>query len=90
LKRVNSWREWLKSLIHAAISGGTAAISTSIVAPETFNFGEGLGKLLSVSGISAIVSMSKFLSTNPFPERREVDVPISHTDRRNNDSGKAE
>ena len=88
MKRVNSWREWLKSLIHAAISGGTAAISTSIVAPETFNFGEGLNKLLTVAMISAIVSMSKFLSTNPFPERRKSDELFLHASRRRDDSGK--
>lgn len=88
MTRVTSWREWLKSLIHAAISGGTAAISTSIVAPETFNFGEGLNKLLTVAGISAIVSMSKFLSANPFPERRESDELFLHAGRRRDDSGK--
>ena len=80
MKRVNNWREWLKGLIHATISGGTAAISTSIVAPETFNFGDGLKKLLMVAGFSAIVSMSKFLSTNPFPESTELDEQILKAD----------
>lgn len=69
MKKITDWKAWLKGLIHAGISGGTAAISTSIVAPETFNFGEGLSKLLSVAGISAIVSMSKFLSVYPFPDK---------------------
>lgn len=67
-KQITSWRAWVKGLIHAGISGGTAAISTSVVAPDTFNFGEGLGKLISVAAISAIVSISKFLTTNPFPD----------------------
>lgn len=69
-KKITDWRAWLKGLIHAGISGGTAAISTSIVAPETFNFGDGLGRLLSIAGISAIVSISKFLSAYPFPEEK--------------------
>lgn len=67
-RQITNWRAWIKGLIHAGISGGTAAISTSIVAPETFNFGEGLNKLVSVALISAIVSISKFLSAYPFPE----------------------
>lgn len=67
-RQITNWRAWIKGLIHAGISGGTAAISTSIVAPETFNFGEGLNKLVSVALISAIVSISKFLSVYPFPE----------------------
>jgi hypothetical protein len=72
MKNMNSWRSWIKGLIGAGISGGTAAISTSVVAPETFNFGDGLGKLLSVAGISAIVSIAKFLSTYPFPDAAEL------------------
>ena len=71
MKKITDWRSWLKGLIHAGISGGTAAISTSIVAPDTFNFGNGLSKLISVAAISAIVSISKFLSTNPFPDKEE-------------------
>lgn len=80
MKRINSWREWLKSLIHATISGGAAAISTSAVAPETFNFGAGLNKLLFVIGFSAVISMSKFLAVNPFPERSELDEQILNAD----------
>lgn len=59
---------WLRGLIGAGISGATTAISTSIVAPETFNFGDGLNKLLTIAGVSAIVSICKYLSTKPVPE----------------------
>lgn len=59
---------WLKGLIHAGISGSTAAISTALVAPETFNFSNGLSKLLTVAGVSAIVSIAKYLSAKPLPE----------------------
>lgn len=72
MQKITNWKAWVKGLIHAGISGGTAAISTSIVAPETFNFGDGLNKLFSVAGISAIVSISKFLSAYPFPEGEKL------------------
>lgn len=65
---LNDWKVWLKGLLHAGISGGTVAISTTLVAHDTFNFGEGLGKLLSVVGASALVSIGKYLSTKPMPE----------------------
>ena len=51
---LNDWTVWLKGLIHAGISGGTVAISTAVIAPETFNFGEGLHKLLYAAGISRL------------------------------------
>lgn len=62
---------WLKGLINAGISGGTVAISTMVIAPETFNFQNGLSKLLYAAGISAIVSIAKYLSINPTP----IDLP---------------
>ena len=65
---VKDWSVWLKGLIGAGISGGTAAISTSLVAPETFNFGNGLKKLITVTVVSAVVSMAKYLSSKPMPE----------------------
>lgn len=65
---IKDWSVWLKGLIGAGISGGTVVVSTIIVAPETFNFGEGLSKLLSVMAASAIVSIAKYLSSKPLPE----------------------
>lgn len=65
---LNDWKVWFKGLIHAGISGGTVAISTTLVSPETYNFHDGLGKLLTVAGASAIISIAKYLSTKPIPE----------------------
>lgn len=59
---------WIKGLIGAGISGATAAISTSLVAPETFNFGSGLKKLGTVCLVAFVVSIAKYLSTKPLPE----------------------
>ena len=69
---IKDWSVWLRGLIGAGISGGTAAISTSLVAPETFNFSNGLKKLITVTIVSTIVSMAKYLSAKPIPE----DLPV--------------
>lgn len=61
-------RIWAKGLIHAGISGGTVVFSTMIIDPQTFNFGEGLPNLFKAAGISAIVSIAKYLSANPMPK----------------------
>lgn len=67
MQKLKDVRSWLRGLVHAGISGGTVAISTTLVAHDTFNFSDGLQNLLSVAGISAIVSIAKYLSTNPLP-----------------------
>jgi len=66
--RITTWRAWLKGVIGAGISGGAVAISTSVLAPGTFNFGEGLGNLIKAAFISAGVSIAKFLITYPLPD----------------------
>lgn len=65
---IEDWNVWLKGLIGAGISGATAGISTSLIAPETFNFGEGLKKLIAVVCASTIVSIGKYLTIKPLPE----------------------
>lgn len=61
-------RIWAKGLINAGISGGTVVFSTMVIDPQTFNFGDGLSNLLKAAGISAIVSIAKYLSNNPMPK----------------------
>ena len=64
----NDWIVWLKGLIGAGISGGTAAISTMVVAPETFNLQAGIHKLWIVAVASFVISIAKYLQSKPFPE----------------------
>ena len=61
-------RTWLHSLIAAAIGGGANAITVVIVDPVNFNFTTGLGKVLSVAGVSALVSVALFLKQSPLPD----------------------
>jgi hypothetical protein len=61
------WNKWLVGLINAGISAGASAITVSIVDPENFNFSTGIYKLGTVVGVTAIVSMAKYLVQNPLP-----------------------
>jgi hypothetical protein len=61
------WRHWVKGLISATIGGAANGVTALIVAPESFNFGDGLSKLGSVMGAAAIVSVSMYLKQSPLP-----------------------
>jgi hypothetical protein len=69
----NPWA-WLHGLISAGVGGSATAISTIIVAPETFNFKEGLAKLGTVAAVSAIVSVAMYLKQSPLPPIVEEDT----------------
>jgi hypothetical protein len=79
------WSGWLLGIMGAIISGGAAAIGGGtgavMIDSQTFNIGNGgtahLLQLMAVSFvISALVSLAKFLQTNPVPQ------PYSGQDRR--------
>lgn len=67
MSRLKSWEMWVKGLIAAIIGGAANAVTTVIVAPETFNFQEGLGKLGAVVASSSIVSAALYLKQSPVP-----------------------
>lgn len=62
-----NWQLWTKGLFSAAIGGAATAISTMVIAPETFNFHEGLSKLGAVAGVSALVAVANYLKQSPLP-----------------------
>jgi len=64
---LTDWRNWLRGLIGAFIQGGATSISTMIVDPQTFNIGDGLGNVMMVSLVSAIVGAALFLQKKPIP-----------------------
>jgi hypothetical protein len=63
----NTTRIWLHSLIAAAVSGAGNGISVMIVSPADFNLQSGLGKLLQVFVVGAIVGLALFLKQSPLP-----------------------
>lgn len=58
---------WAKGLLSAVIGGCANAIVLAIADPNTFNLGEGLGKLSTVTITSAIVSAAMYLKQSPLP-----------------------
>jgi hypothetical protein len=62
---------WVKGLLAAGIGGAANAITLQIVDPADFNFGAGLGKLISVAGASALVAVALYLKQSPLPNGKE-------------------
>ena len=58
---------WIKGIISAAIGGAANSVSAIAIAPETFNFNEGLNKLGLMAGIGAIVAVANYLKQSPLP-----------------------
>ena len=65
---MKNWQIWLRGLISAGIGGASTAITTMIVAPDTFNLETGKQKLIAVAGVSAIVAVANFLKQSPLPD----------------------
>jgi hypothetical protein len=62
------WMTWLKGIITALITGFMTALTTLVVAPETFNATpEGVKKTLIVAGVSAALSVANYLKQSPLP-----------------------
>ncbi len=68
LAKFKSPATWLHGLIATTISGAAHAGAGFIVAPQTFNLGEGLIKLLELAFISGLISAFAYLQTSPLPE----------------------
>jgi hypothetical protein len=67
MSRLKDIRVWLRGLVAAIIGGAANAVTTVIVAPETFNFQTGKSKLLAVATASAIVNAAMYLKQSPVP-----------------------
>ena len=61
-------RTWVRSLIATAINGFASGVILIVAAPETFNLGTGLEKLLGTSTVFAIVGLANFLKQHPLPD----------------------
>jgi hypothetical protein len=62
------WQTWLKGLCSAVISGAANAVTGVVVAPETFNFQEGLHKLGALVGVGAVIGLAGYLKQSPLPQ----------------------
>ena len=59
--------KWLYGLFSAAIGAAANAIPLMIVDPATFNINEGLHRVFTVAGISALVAVAMYLKQSPLP-----------------------
>lgn len=60
-------KAWAYGLFSAMIGAAANTVTVMIVAPETFNLTDGLGKVLSVAGVSALVAAANYLKQSPLP-----------------------
>jgi hypothetical protein len=65
-------RKWFYGLFSTAISAAANTVVVIIAAPETFNVDEGLGKLLSVTGVSFFFAIANYLKQSPLPAGTSV------------------
>ena len=80
VKRLSkSARLWLHGLGAALVSGGAGGMSASLganlIAPETFNIQDGIGKMLALAGmvaaVSAVNGVAAYLKQSPLPPPEE-------------------
>lgn len=81
--KVTAWRPWVRGLLTTVISGVAhsiiGALSSIVIAPDTFNFDGGFHKLIQITVMtgtfSALVSLMTFLQKSPIPEEIDVQEP---------------
>ena len=66
---MTSFKQWVHGLAAAVIGGGASAVTVVIVAPDQFNLFDpaALNRLISVVGVSALVSAALYLKQSPLP-----------------------
>ena len=58
---------WMRGLIGAFIQAAATSITTTIVAPESFNFGDQINNTLTIVVVSGVVGAALFLQKKPLP-----------------------
>lgn len=61
------WANWIKGILSAAIGGAANTIVAAGIAPDTFNFGDGLPKLMMMAGAGALLAVANYLKQSPLP-----------------------
>lgn len=71
------WRNWVRGVIGAAIGSASNSVAAVVIAPESFNFHDGLSKLGEFAAYSAIIGAAMWLKQHPVPD--ETVLPASTT-----------
>lgn len=61
------WKDWIYGLVGAVINAVANSATIVIIAPESFNFQEGLPKLLNASIVFGILGAALYLKQKPLP-----------------------
>ena len=62
---MNNLKKWLIGALNAALNGAATGVTTVVIAPETFNLQEGLGRLGTVVAVSAIFGLASYIQKSP-------------------------
>lgn len=79
-------RLWLRGLLAALISGLsnglTSGSAAGMIAPDAFNLGDGLGRMVALvlvqAGTGAVLGLAAYLKQSPLPPEDSITVDI-HT-----------
>jgi len=75
-----NWKAWLHGLTSAFVGGAANSISAMVIDPKEFNLQEGLPKVLTMWGVSGVISAGLYLKQSPLP-RFNGDSGASESDR---------
>ena len=64
---MNKIGNWIRGLIGAFIQAAATSITTTIVAPESFNFGDQISNTITIVIVSGVVGAALFLQKKPLP-----------------------
>jgi hypothetical protein len=68
---MGDFKTWLKGLGSAFIGGSANVITTMIVAPDQFNFQEGLPKVAVAAGVGGVLALANYLKQSPLPGEKK-------------------
>lgn len=72
MKQAMTWRRFGLSLIDSGINSAANSFTVIVVDPVDFNMSAGLGKLLTVAGVSFLFGIFVFLRTHRLPGVEDV------------------
>jgi len=59
--------KWIRGLVGAFIQAAATSLTTTIVAPESFNFGDRIGNVGTIVLVSGAIGAALFLQRKPLP-----------------------
>jgi hypothetical protein len=70
---MKTFKKWFYGLLSVCISSAASAVPVVIVDPMKFNLNEGLGNLLKICAVTALIHAGLYLKQSPLPGVKEED-----------------